>query len=501
MESESKIQNLKSKIPDSWRQGELLELSIADLNHNGEGVGRWEGRVVFVPDTVPGDRVRVRLIRVKPQYAQGKLHEILEASPHRIRPRCIVADKCGGCQWQQIDYAYQLEVKRNLVIQDLQRIGEFEHPPVDRVLGAVSGADIPTPLPPNEGKHQEPEPEDPTSIQNPKSKIQNHDLGYRNKASYPLVRSATGQVQAGYYQKGSHNLINLNQCPIQDPRLNPLLAEVKRDLQERGWSIYDEEQHRGKLRHLALRIGRHTGEMLLTLVSKEGNLGGLEEQAQDWMQRYPQLVGVCLNLQPDRNNVIFGDSTQCITGRDYLNEEFAGLKFQIHPTTFFQVNTEAAEALLSVIETELVLQGNEILVDAYCGIGTLTLPLAKQVKQAIGIEMHAESIHQAKQNAELNTITNTVFQTGTVEALLPQLDVQPDIVLLDPPRKGCDRTVIDTLLHMQPDRIVYVSCNSSTLARDLKLLCPTYELTRVQPADFFPQTAHVEAAAFLVKAK
>lgn len=502
MTSESQIQNPKSKIPDSWRQGELLELSIADLNHNGEGVGRWEGRVVFVPDTVPGDRIVVRLIRVKPQYAQGKLHEILEASPHRIRPRCIVADKCGGCQWQQIDYAYQLEVKRNLVIQDLQRIGEFEHPPVDPVLGAVLGADITTTLQPNKAQSQETvEQEDPAQIQNPTSKIQNHDLGYRNKASYPLVRSATGQVQAGYYQKGSHNLINLNQCPIQDPRLNPLLAEVKRDLQERGWSIYDEGQHRGKLRHLALRIGRHTGEMLLTLVSKEGNLGGLEEQAQEWMQRYPQLVGVCLNLQPDRNNVIFGNSTQGIAGRDYLNEEFAGLTFQIHPTTFFQVNTEAAEALLSVIDTELALQGNEILVDAYCGIGTLTLPLAKQVKQAIGIEVHAESIHQAKQNAELNNITNAVFQTGTVEALLPQLDVQPDIVLLDPPRKGCDRTVIDTLLQMQPDRIVYVSCNPSTLARDLKLLCPSYELTRVQPVDFFPQTAHVEAAAFLVKAK
>jgi 23S rRNA (uracil1939-C5)-methyltransferase len=491
MNSKSKIQNSKSKI-EGWRQGELLEVTIADLNHTGEGVGRWQERVVFVPDTVPGDRVRVRLMRVKPQYAQGKIHQMLEASPHRIRPSCIVADKCGGCQWQHIDYAYQLQAKQNLVFQDLQRIGGFAEPPVDPILPRGQG---------EVGEIEEIEEKlvdsSSPSFPSPSSLSPPLYLSYRNKSTYPLARStATGQVQAGYYQKGSHELINLNQCPIQDPRLNPLLAEIKQDIQRQGWSIYNESQHQGKLRHLSLRIGRRTGEVLLTLVSRQ-KIPGLEDQSQEWLTRYPQLVGVCLNLNPDRTNAILGTETHCVAGRPYFYEEFAGLRFQIQPTTFFQVNTEQAEALLREIETTLKLQGNEVVLDTYCGIGTLTLPLARQVRQAIGIEVQAEAVEQARSNAALNGITNVVFHEGAVEKLLPTLAIQPDIVLLDPPRKGCDRNVIETLLMLQPDRLVYVSCNASTLARDLKLLSPTYHLLRVQPADFFPQTPHVEAAAFL----
>jgi 23S rRNA (uracil1939-C5)-methyltransferase len=449
-------------VPDQWQQGQLVELAITDFNHTGEGVGRFDGRVVFVPDTVIGDRVLVRLLHVKPKFAHGQLHQLLAPSPQRIRPRCIVADKCGGCQWQHVDYALQLEAKRNLVIQDLERIGEFCQPPVDPVLPAMD------------------------------------DLNYRNKATFPIKRSPTGQVQIGYYQKGSHHLINLNQCPIQDARLHPLLAEVKQAIQNQGWSIYNEQSHQGKLRHLALRIGRRTGEMLLTLVSRE-KIPQLKQQAQLWLERYPGLVGVLLNLNSDRTNAIFGTETYCMAGQPYLREEFAGLQFYIHSTTFFQVYTEQAEALLQVIIAELHLQGNEILVDAYCGIGTLTLPLAKRVKQAIGLEIQLAAVEQALQNASLNEIENVEFHAGEVEQLLPRLALSPQIVLLDPPRKGCDATVLETLKQLRPQRIVYVSCNPSTLARDLKLLCGdrTYQLDRVQPADFFPQTAHIECAAFL----
>jgi 23S rRNA (uracil1939-C5)-methyltransferase len=448
--------------PAAWQQGELVELTITDLNHAGEGVGRYAGRVVFVPDTAPGDRLQVRLVRVKPQYAHGKIHEMLERSPQRVRPSCIVADKCGGCQWQHIDYESQLAAKHHLVVQDLERLGGFYNPVVHPVLAASP-------------------------------------LAYRNKATYPLGRSATGQVQAGYYQKGSHQLINLNQCPIQDASLNPLLAEVKQDLEQRGWSIYNEQQHRGKLRHLSLRSGRRTGELLLTLVSTDNKLSGLEEQAQTWLDRYPQLAGVLLNLNPDRTNAIFGETTHCIAGRPYLQEHFAGLQFHIHATTFFQVNTEQAEALLQTILNELRLQGHETVLDAYCGIGTLSLPLARQAQQVFGIELQPEAVEQARQNAQLNQIANATFYVGAVETLLRTLTIQPDIVVLDPPRKGCDPAVIDALLRMKSDRLVYMSCNPSTLARDLKLLCQhgDYQLSYVQPADFFPQTAHVEAVAFL----
>ena len=447
-----------------WRQGEVIELEITDLSDTGDGVGRFDQRVVFVPDTVPGDRLLVKLLNVKPKYAYGQVQELLQASPQRVRPSCIVADKCGGCQWQHIKYDYQLIAKQNQVIQALERIGGFVNMTVNPVLVAAAS------------------------------------LGYRNKVTYPLGISATGHVQAGYYHKGTHKLINLNQCPVQDSRLNPLLAEVKLDIEKRGWTIYDETRHKGLIRHLGLRIGRRTGEMLLTLVVKDWNLPGIENQAQQWLQRYPPLVGVSLNRNSDRTNAIFGLETRCLAGVPYLREKFAGLDFQIRPDTFFQVYTETAEALLEVIQSELNLQGHEVLVDAYCGIGTLTLPLAKQVKHIIGLELQSTAVEQAIVNAQQNGINNVTFQVGPVEKILQNLEIVPDVVLLDPPRKGCEANVIKTLRNLKPSRIVYVSCKVATLARDLKLLCEEglYKLTRVQPADFFPQTAHVEAAAFLV---
>ncbi|MER3432512.1 MAG: 23S rRNA (uracil(1939)-C(5))-methyltransferase RlmD [Leptolyngbya sp. ERB_1_1] len=450
-------------IDNAWKQGELIEVTITDLSDRGDGVGRAGSRVVFVPDTVTGDRALVRLMHVKPNFAHAKLYELIEASPHRIRPGCIVADKCGGCQWQHVDYEYQREAKRNQVVQALERIGGFERVAINEVLNV------------------------------------SEPLHYRNKATYPLSMSQHRQVQAGYYQKATHQIVNLNQCPIQDERLNPFLAEVKHDIQQQGWRVYDEKYHRGQVRHLSLRIGQRTGEVLLTLVTADPELPNLEAQAQGWLQRYPNLVGVSLNIQPDRTNTIFGAETYCIAGQPFLSEQFAGLTFHIRPDTFFQVHTAQAEALLTTILEELNLQGDEIFVDAYCGIGTMTLPIAQRVKTAIGIEIQPEAIEQAQQNAILNGIENVTFEIGAVEKILRLLPIQPDLVMLDPPRKGCDATVLETLRQQKPKQIVYVSCNAATLARDLKLLCANnaYQLTRVQPADFFPQTAHVECAAFL----
>ena len=446
-----------------YQQGSLVELEITDLSNSGDGVGRFEGRAIFVPDTVTGDHVLVRLLRLKRQYAHGKLQQLLSPSPHRIRPSCIVADKCGGCQWQHIDDNYQRIVKQNHVIESLQHIGGFNNPPVTAILSSPEVLD------------------------------------YRNKVTYPLGRSATGKVQGGYYRRNSHQLINLNQCPIQDLRLNPLLADIKKDLEQQGWSIYDEKKHQGRLRHFSLRIGRRTGEILLTLVSTQKNLQNLAQQAHTWLQRYPNLVGVALNHNPNFGNVIFGQETTIIAGRPYLREIFAGLELHLRPDTFFQINTEAAETLLNAIIEKLNLKGTEQLVDAYCGIGTFTLPLAQKVKQAIGLELNPNSIAQARENAQLNGIDNVTFFTGTVETLLPQLSFSPDIIILDPPRKGCDRTVIEVLRNIQPSHLVYISCQPATLARDLQQLCQggNYNLIWVQPIDFFPQTAHVESVALL----
>jgi 23S rRNA (uracil1939-C5)-methyltransferase len=499
----------------SLKQGDVVEIEITDVSESGEGVGRVGNQVVFVPDTVTGDRIAARLTNVKRQYAHGKLLEVLTASPHRVRPSCIVADKCGGCQLQHIDYDYQLTAKENQVIQALKRIGGFATPPVAPIVGAQG------------------------------------NFAYRNKVTYPLGLSDSGTVKAGYYRKGTHQIVNLNQCPVQDERLNPLLAEIKQDIQDRGWRIYESE-HKGarepgtrrtgvqiivsqdrdpgvtdrgipkpklrnqptvtsvtdipdtrpQFRHLLLRIGRRTGEILLTLVVTDLDIPDIEGQAQRWMQRYPRLVGVCLNLNDRPNNNVFGAETRCIAGRDYICETFGNLQFQLKADTFFQIYTEQAETVLDLIIDRAGFTGTETLIDAYCGIGTFTLPLSKRVKRIVGIEVHSASVIQARANARLNGINNVEFRTGEVEELLPELDISADIVLLDPPRTGCDRAVLDALTTMQPAQIIYISCKPATLARDLQILCEqgNYQLIHVQPADFFPQTAHVECVAFLTRA-
>lgn len=462
--------------PSLWQQGATLTLAIEDLNDAGDGVGRWEDRVVFVPGTVPGDRAVVRLVRVKPRYGQGQLEQLLEPASDRIRPACIVADKCGGCQWQHVSYGAQLLAKQQQVEQALSRIGGFTAPPVLPIAAA------PTPL------------------------------GYRNKATYPVAPgNKPPQIRAGYYRQGSHRIVNLNQCPIQDPRLDPILAQVKRDIEARGWVPYREEKHRGLVRHVALRIGHHTGEVLLTLVARQAEgLPGVAEQARQWRDRFPAIVGVCLNINPRRTNVIFGDHTECLSGQGFLTEQLDGLAFQIRPDTFFQVNTAQAETAIAILRHELQLTGSETLVDAYCGVGTLTLPLARSltadVGRAIGIELQGAAITQARANAAANGLGDRVeFWPGKVEDQLPELleaGIAPDVVLLDPPRRGCQPAVLAALRAIAPPRIAYTSCKPATLARDLQLLCAegTYRLTHVQPLDFFPQTPHVEAIAFLERA-
>ncbi|WP_019507470.1 23S rRNA (uracil(1939)-C(5))-methyltransferase RlmD [Pleurocapsa sp. PCC 7319] len=447
------------------QQGQIIELEITDLNTSGEGVGRYEGQVVFVPNTVTGDRLTTKIVHSKAKFARGIVEQLTAPSPHRIRPQCMVADKCGGCQWQHIESAYQREAKRQQVIQALQRIGGFADIQVQPILHT---SDV---------------------------------LNYRNKSTYPLARSISGQVQAGYYRQGSHKLINLNQCPVQDERLHPLLKEVKQDIQERGWSIYNESIHQGKLRHLALRIGVNTGEMLLTLVTTSPKLTSIEAQAKLWLDKYPGLVGVCLNINSDRTNAILGKITHTIAGRSYLREIFAGVELHIAADTFFQINTSAAELLYQTIVDQLNLTGNETIIDAYCGIGTFSLPLAKKVRRVVGIEINYGAIQQAEKNAVLNQIKNITFHTGKVKNCLAQIKVKPDIFLLDPPRKGCDPQVIDTLLKFQSPYIVYVSCKPATLARDIQLLCKSdiYQPIYIQPVDFFPQTTHVECFVILKK--
>ncbi|MEI6379817.1 MAG: 23S rRNA (uracil(1939)-C(5))-methyltransferase RlmD [Cyanobacteriota bacterium ELA615] len=448
-----------------WQQGATLELEITDVSNSGEGVGRYQDRVVFVPNTVTGDLVRVRLEYLKDEYARAIVLEILNRSQHRTRARCIVADKCGGCQWQHINDQYQGQLKEDQLKQALKRIGQLDIQ--DFLFSPILKS--------------------------------TESLGYRNRVTYPLGKSSTGSVQAGYYQPKSHHLVNLNQCPVQDVHFNPLLAEIKQDIQQQNWSIYDEKTHLGLLRHLSLRIGRRTGEVLLTLVSSDGNIPNLQEQAQQWLIRYPNLIGVNLNLNKNKGNSIFGTKTYSVAGRPYVREIFADLELHLGSDTFFQINTEMAELVLQIIIQELQLKGTETLLDAYCGVGTFTLPIARLVKMAIGIEIQEASLERAYYNANLNKIENVTFYQGKVEEVLPNLEVKPDLIILDPPRKGCVGEVIEQLCELKVPRLVYISCQPPTLARDLKILTQSgnYKIRRIQSADFFPQTTHVESIVFL----
>lgn len=449
---------------------QVITLDIQSLNSSGDGIGRIdpESPVIFVPNTVPGDRIQAKITMLKRNYGYGTLIEILQPSPDRVRPPCIVADKCGGCQWMPVHYDLQLKSKQDQVLQALSRVGQFKDPVILDILAA------------------------PT------------DLGYRNKVTYPLQgNQQSGQVKAGYYQRGTHKLINLNQCPIQDEAFNPLLKAIKQDIQLQNWSIYDEKKHQGDLRHLGFRIGRRTGEILITLVSTSADLPHLREQAAAWLKQYPNVVGVHLNVNADHGNRIFGSETFTLAGADSLTEIFAGLNFKIQANTFFQVYTEQAETLIFKMMAALDLQGNETVIDAYCGIGTLSLPMAQNVKAVLGMDNHVTSIDQATVNALANDIANASFQAGKVEDLLANVERRPDILLLDPPRKGCATVVMDQIQRLQPAKVMYLSCNPSTLARDLQSLCAegNYELIWVQPADFFPQTSHVESLAYLQRAE
>ncbi len=438
----------------TWTQGSLLELTITDLAAGGDGVARWDNRVIFVPNTVPGDQVQVRLLHVKRREAFGQVTEILTASPQRVRPACIVADKCGGCQWQSVAYHRQTLAKQAHVEKLLAQAVA----PIWRA--------------------------DPT-------------LHYRNKVTYPLAYTKSGEIAVGYYRQGSHQVVNINQCPVQDPYFDQLLPVLKAQLKKQNWPIYDQVTGTGLLRHLGLRIGRRTGEVLVTLVATKKPLG-IEVWAAELRKAFPQIVGVSWNQQAAVGNAIFGTTSYVVSGRDYLRELFCGLEFYVGATTFFQIYTEQAEKLVNFVVASAQLTGNETVVDAYCGIGTLSLPLAQRAKYVIGIESWEDSVTQARANAQRNGLDNCTFVTAKVEDWLPIQTEIPNVLCLDPPRKGCDPAVLDAILRHPPHRLIYVSCNPATLARDLQILKNGgYQVIHVQPIDFFPQTYHVECVAVL----
>lgn len=445
----------------------LQTLTVEDLTRDGVGLGRIEGQVILVEGAIPGDRVQVRLMHQARRHSVGKLVKVLHPSPDRRRPPCILADHCGGCTLQPLEDTAQQRWKERSVIEALQRIAHLS-PAMHPLLAAPQG------------------------------------LAYRNRAILPLERDQQGLLRAGYYRRGSHQIVNMNHCPVLDPRLDAMIAPLKADLEASGWPV-DRHGAAGQagagLRHLALRIGRRSGECLITLIASHADLPELPALAERWLERWPALVGVTLNLQPQASNRLFGAQNHTVAGRPWLLDSFAGVELQIGADTFFQVYSEQAERVVTLVQQALGAPKG-LLLEGYCGIGTFSLPLALAGWSVLGIEHHPSSVALARANALRNGLTDRcTFQEGDGAQLLDQaLQAQsPSAVLLDPPRKGLPEAVVTSLLRQRPAQVIYLSCDPATLARDLGRLGRDggYRIAWLQPVDFFPNTSHVETLAML----
>lgn len=455
-------------------KNDVVMLEIIGMTHEGEGVGRVEGFTLFVQGALPGEKVRAKVLKTKKQYGYAKLLELVEASPDRIGPPCPIYDQCGGCQLQHMDYAAQLRWKRQLVVDNLERIGKLKVAPVDAANAGIT-------VRPTLGMAE--------------------PWRYRNKAQVPIGVTEGGLV-GGFYARGSHRIIDMETCLIQHEHNDAVVAAVKDLGRQLGITAYNEETGRGLLRHVVVKKAFRTGEMMLVLVTngrdiphKDAWIGSIREQL-------PDVVSICQNVNTQRTNVIFGDDTKVLWGREVIYDYIGDVQFAISARSFYQVNPVQTEVLYGKTVEYAGLTGRETVIDAYCGIGTISLFLARHAGQVYGVEIVREAIEDARANAVLNGMNNVEFEVGASEDVIPKWKEQgitPDVIVVDPPRKGCDPRLLETILQMQPERVVYVSCNPSTLARDLRVLEDGgYKTVEVTPVDMFPHTVHVESVAVLV---
>ena len=443
--------------------GSSVEVSITGLSHDGQGVARLNDRVLFVSGALPGEQVQVRLTHRARRHWLAELQRVLVPAEERRRPPCILAEHCGGCSVQHLAEQGQQHWKYQKVVDAIRRIAHLDTS-VSPLLVAPEG------------------------------------LGYRNRAIIPLERCEDGHLRAGFYRRGTHKIVNMNHCPVLDPRLDALIAPIKTDLEASDWPVDRDLREEGGLRHLALRLGSHSGELLITLVSSHDELEGLELMAAQWMQRWPALVGVCLNLQPLPTNTLMGTETRVVAGRAWVQERFCDLNLRIAADTFFQVHTGQAERVVPLLLTALADLPAGVMVDAYCGIGTFSLPVAAAGWSVHGIELSPEAVSQARTNARENGLGDRAsFEAGVVSECLGEHLTHCDVLFLDPPRKGLEPATLTAILERPPARLIYLSCDPATLARDLALLVANgaYRLESLQPIDFFPQTSHVETLAVL----
>ncbi|MGG4343699.1 23S rRNA (uracil(1939)-C(5))-methyltransferase RlmD [Paenibacillus lautus] len=464
---------------------------IIGMNHDGEGVGRADGYTLFVQGALPGEKARVKVLKTKKQYGYAKLLELVEQSPNRIAAPCPIYDQCGGCQLQHMSYAGQLEWKRQLVVDNLERIGKL------RVVREAEGAGETL-----VGDGQDAGNSDQEGILVRPTLGMSEPWRYRNKSQVPIGVTEGGLV-GGFYARGSHRIVDMETCLIQHEQNDEVVSRVKAIGRKLGITAYNEETGQGLLRHVVVKIGFATCEMMIVLVTNGERIPRVNEWIAAIREELPAVVSICQNVNTRKTNVIFGDVTRVLWGREVIHDYIGDVKFAISARSFYQVNPAQTEVLYGKTVEYAGLTGEETVIDAYCGIGTISLFLAQHAKKVYGVEIVKEAIEDARANAELNRMKHVEFEVGASEDVIPrwkEQGIETDVIVVDPPRKGCDPRLLETILEMKPERVVYVSCNPSTLARDLRVLEDGgYRTVEVTPVDMFPHTVHVECCSLLVR--
>ncbi|MBQ7370894.1 MAG: 23S rRNA (uracil(1939)-C(5))-methyltransferase RlmD [Blautia sp.] len=481
------------------RKNDLVTIEIKDCGVDGEGIGKTDGFTVFVKDAVIGDTVRAKIMKAKKNYGYGRLMEIIEPSPYRVKPLCPIARQCGGCQLQALSYEQQLKFKENKVRGHLERIGGFHDVPMEPIIGSDS------------------------------------PYHYRNKAQFPVGLSKNGRFVTGFYAGRTHTIIENRDCALGVPENKEVLDRVISYMEKYQILPYDEITGKGLIRHILIRYGFSTREIMVCIIAN-GNKLPKEEKLIAALREIPGMTSISLNINQKRNNVILGEKLRVLWGKGYITDKIGDISYQISPLSFYQVNPAQTYKLYSKAMEYADLHGEETVWDLYCGIGTISLFLAQKARFVRGVEIIPQAIEDAKANARLNNITNVEFFVGKAEEVLPREygkgisatfadssgdntvtggaeaengsetgktgGAYADVIVVDPPRKGCDAALLATIIRMQPKRVVYVSCDSATLARDLRYLCDNgYELKKVCPVDQFSQTVHVETVCLLSQRK
>jgi len=448
-----------------YRKNDIVTLDIEDCGVDGEGIGKADGFTVFVKDAVIGDRVTAKIMKAKKNYGYGRLMEILKPSPYRVEPKCAFARQCGGCQLQALSYEQQLAFKEKKVRGHLERIGGFTELPMEPIIGM------------DEPYH------------------------YRNKAQFPVGKNKEGRIITGFYAGRTHTIIENRDCALGVSQNKEVLDRVIAHMEAYGIEPYNEETGKGLVRHILIRYGFFTGEVMVCLVLN-GNSIPKGEALIEHLLEIPGMTSITINVNKKRSNVILGEKIHLLWGKPYITDKIGDISYQISPLSFFQVNPLQTGKLYSKALEYADLHGEETVWDLYCGIGTISLFLAQKAKFVRGVEIVPAAIDNARDNARLNGIENVEFFVGKAEEVLPaeykKNGIYADVIVVDPPRKGCEESLLATMIEMQPKRIVYVSCDSATLARDLKYLCERgYELRKVCPVDQFGGTVHVETVVLL----